>query len=366
MTQPRPLPTPDYDRSRSILEYAMAQSPAVGRAAHRWNPATHRPPTSAQPGRHQLNPPTPQVFRKIATGALAIGALAATGQGVATAATGEDLVSEPENVRQLFPFPELQPVQVPAPPAPPPAPAAVPAPAPAPATPASTTTLQEGSSGVAVEELQRILNTWYPSLPALQQDGAFGPETADRVRHLQIVSGILVDGVVGPQTRGVLHMPEPGLIDQVRTPAPQPAPAQAAAPEQAPAGDVVKPTSGRFTSGFGSRWGSMHYGIDIANAIGTPIYATTDGVVISSGPASGFGLWVRVKHDDGMISVYGHINESLVDEGQRVRAGDQIATMGNRGQSTGPHLHFEIWTADGEKTNPSTWLRNHGISIGSD
>src|SRR5690606_37223649 len=85
--------------------------------------------------------------------------------------------------------------------------------------------------------------------------------------------------------------------------------AAAAAPAAAPG--VVQPAEGTFTSGYGARWGTTHYGVDIANSIGTPIKSLMSGTVISSGPASGFGLWVRVQHDDGTISVYGHINESL-------------------------------------------------------
>jgi murein DD-endopeptidase MepM/ murein hydrolase activator NlpD len=121
------------------------------------------------------------------------------------------------------------------------------------------------------------------------------------------------------------------------------------------------PALGNFTSGFGGRWGTTHYGIDIANAKGTPINAAADGVVIEAGPASGFGMWVRVQHDDGYISVYGHVNSILVNEGERVQAGDEIATMGNRGFSTGSHLHFEIWNSNGKKINPLPWLREHGI-----
>jgi murein DD-endopeptidase MepM/ murein hydrolase activator NlpD len=123
----------------------------------------------------------------------------------------------------------------------------------------------------------------------------------------------------------------------------------------------VAPTVGTLTSAFGSRWGTTHWGIDIANRIGTPIYSAHDGVVIEAGPASGFGLWVRVEHADGTITVYGHVDRILVREGTRVRAGHQIATMGNRGYSTGPHLHFEVWSGSGQKINPLTWLRNHGI-----
>ncbi len=124
----------------------------------------------------------------------------------------------------------------------------------------------------------------------------------------------------------------------------------------------VRPTSGRLTSVFGARWGTAHQGIDIASTIGTPIYAFTDGVVDEAGPASGFGLWVVLRHQDGTKSVYGHVNRMFVQKGQRVRAGDEIAEVGNRGHSTGPHLHLEIWHPDGSKVNPLPWLKKHGIA----
>ncbi|WP_461121157.1 M23 family metallopeptidase [Saccharothrix stipae] len=125
----------------------------------------------------------------------------------------------------------------------------------------------------------------------------------------------------------------------------------------------ARPAAGDFTSGFGGRWGEMHYGIDIAGPIGTPILSAADGVVIEAGPASGFGLWVKVEHPDGSVTVYGHVDTYSVRKGQRVLAGEQIARMGNRGFSTGPHLHFEVWNADGKKINPLTWLNSKGISV---
>lgn len=125
----------------------------------------------------------------------------------------------------------------------------------------------------------------------------------------------------------------------------------------------VRPAEGRLTSGFGSRWGTTHYGIDIANSLGTPIVAAADGVVVEAGPASGFGLWVRIQHSDGTITVYGHMDSFSVVEGQEVKAGEQIARMGNRGESTGTHLHFEVWDADGVKTDPLPWLSEHGINL---
>ena len=125
----------------------------------------------------------------------------------------------------------------------------------------------------------------------------------------------------------------------------------------------VRPALGRLTSLFGARWGVTHYGVDIANAIGTPIYALTDGVVAESGPASGFGMWVVVRHPDGERTVYGHVNRSYVTVGQEVRAGERIADIGNRGFSTGPHLHLEVWAPDGTKLNPLAWLARHGIRL---
>ena len=129
----------------------------------------------------------------------------------------------------------------------------------------------------------------------------------------------------------------------------------------AAASSGVRLVQGRVTSGFGPRWGSRHNGLDIAAPIGTPIRAPLAGTVISSGPASGFGMWVRIRHDDGTITVYGHINRSLVRVGQRVNAGDVIAEVGNRGQSTGPHLHIEVITPNGTKIDPRPWLDARGI-----
>ena len=126
---------------------------------------------------------------------------------------------------------------------------------------------------------------------------------------------------------------------------------------------TMAPVSGTLTSNYGPRWGSTHYGLDIANEIGTPIVSVTDGTVLESGPASGFGLGVRILQDDGTIGVFGHINETLVTAGQKVRAGELIATVGNRGQSTGPHLHYEVWQADGQKVDPMAWLDARGVQI---
>lgn len=124
---------------------------------------------------------------------------------------------------------------------------------------------------------------------------------------------------------------------------------------------AVQPVSGVLTSDWGPRWGAHHGGIDIAAPIGTPIKSAADGTVIEAGAASGYGQWVRVANDDGTTAVYGHVDTYQVSAGQRVSAGQQIATVGNRGWSTGPHLHFEVWDGNGGKINPNAWLSDRGV-----
>ncbi len=142
--------------------------------------------------------------------------------------------------------------------------------------------------------------------------------------------------------------------------------AAAAAAAEAARPRAVLPVAGaRLTSTFGPRWGSLHAGIDLAAPMLTPEYAAADGVVLEAGPASGYGNVVYIQHDNGDVTVYGHMEEILVTPGQVVRAGDTIALLGNRGQSTGPHLHFEVHVGgiDGQKIDPIPWLRERGVAV---
>lgn len=139
------------------------------------------------------------------------------------------------------------------------------------------------------------------------------------------------------------------------------------AEEQARRPLAALPALGLTTSSFGPRWGATHSGLDVANAIGTPLFAATDGVVINSGPASGFGNWIRIMSPDGFITVYGHNDSNIVQVGDTVVAGQQIGLMGNRGFSTGPHVHFEVWGDDGSRAvDPVAWLAERGVTVGSD
>lgn len=124
-------------------------------------------------------------------------------------------------------------------------------------------------------------------------------------------------------------------------------------------GDVIIPTSGQITELFGSRSDRNHSGIDIANEMGTPIYAAQSGKVINAGPAGGYGLWIRIQSKDGTITEYGHQQKNLVKEGDKVKVGQHIADMGSRGFSTGPHLHLTVWSND-KQIDPIAWLQKNG------
>lgn len=135
-----------------------------------------------------------------------------------------------------------------------------------------------------------------------------------------------------------------------------------AEPAAADADGYVKPADGRITSGFGSRSGQQHEGVDIANRIGAPVHSVTSGEVISAGPAEGFGQWVRVHNHDGATTIYGHVNTVDVHVGQHVTSGQQIATVGDKGETTGPHLHFGVKQGS-SATNPVSWLDQRGVRL---
>jgi murein DD-endopeptidase MepM/ murein hydrolase activator NlpD len=127
-------------------------------------------------------------------------------------------------------------------------------------------------------------------------------------------------------------------------------------------GGYAKPVAGVPSSEFGRRAGGMHYGFDIAAPRGTPIRAVAAGTVIEAGPIGGFGLWVRLRHPDGTVTVYGHMHTIDRPRGD-VAAGERIATVGSRGQSTGPHLHLEVWPRGDRsaRIDPRPWLAARGI-----
>ncbi len=128
----------------------------------------------------------------------------------------------------------------------------------------------------------------------------------------------------------------------------------------------VRPSAGAESSCFCMRWGVMHEGIDLAGPLGSPIVAVGDGVVVEAGPATGFGLWVVIRHANGDYSIYGHMYTYYVSVGEHVRAGQHIADIGANGQSTGPHLHFGVSRGGplGPYLDPVPWLAARGITVG--
>jgi murein DD-endopeptidase MepM/ murein hydrolase activator NlpD len=120
-----------------------------------------------------------------------------------------------------------------------------------------------------------------------------------------------------------------------------------------------------LSSCFCPRWGTFHYGEDMAAPWGTPFYAAGDGIVIHAGPMSGYGNAIMIQHPNGDVTVYGHEEKVLVTVGEKIKAGQLIGLVGALGQATGPHLHFEVRIGgeNGEKVDPLPWLAARGITL---
>ena len=125
-------------------------------------------------------------------------------------------------------------------------------------------------------------------------------------------------------------------------------------PKSAPTGTYAMPIRDRFTysSPFGSRWGRLHAGVDMACPTGTPIYASDGGTVIRSSAYSGYGYCVEIDHGNGRVTRYAHCSKLIVNVGEKVYQGQLIALVGNTGNSYGSHLHFEI-IINGSPTDPA-------------
>jgi len=162
------------------------------------------------------------------------------------------------------------------------------------------------------------------------------------------------------------HALAEGLEVANRPPPPPPPPARASRSRTDPVTgkevSFARPGTGRLTSQYGRRWGRLHAGIDLAAGVGAPVFAVTHATVLSAGYEGGYGRAVRLLHDDGTTSVYGHLSQTLVSDGERVEAGKQIGKEGNTGHSTGPHLHFEI-RVEGTPVDPRAWLRERGVDL---
>lgn len=120
-------------------------------------------------------------------------------------------------------------------------------------------------------------------------------------------------------------------------------------------GTFIRPVNVGVYSGYGWRWGRMHYGIDLSCATGTPIKASDGGTVTMSGWNGNYGYCVKIDHGGGYVTVYAHCSALYVSVGEKVYQGQTIAAVGNTGRSTGPHCHFEI-LYHGKNVNPSNYV----------
>lgn len=123
----------------------------------------------------------------------------------------------------------------------------------------------------------------------------------------------------------------------------------------APSGGLAWPVSGPITSGFGQRWGRLHAGIDIGAGFGTPIRAAAAGTVVHAGWLGGYGNLVVIDHGAGLATAYAHQQAIFVSVGQQVGQGETIGEVGSTGNSTGPHLHFEV-RVNGTPVDPLGYL----------
>ena len=127
-------------------------------------------------------------------------------------------------------------------------------------------------------------------------------------------------------------------------------------PKTLPTGVLKYPIYGAvFTSEFGWRWGRNHDGVDWGCGVGTPLYAADGGTVVIAGWYYGYGLYIEIDHGNGIHTCYAHCNELYVSAGEQVYQGQHIAASGNTGNSTGPHLHFEVHV-NGTPVDPMQYL----------
>lgn len=187
------------------------------------------------------------------------------------------------------------------------------------------------------EEIQYIDNSsWYIGTEKVRQEGTTGRRSV--VADIVYRDGSEVNREILEET--ILEASQPQIVERGTTTPPT----------------YIKPlVGGSFSSPFGSRWGRMHKGVDWSCSVGTAVKASSGGVVASAGWVNGYGYCVTIRHPDGKKTLYAHLSKILVTSGESVKQGEKIALSGNTGNSTGPHLHFEIFV-DGVQVNPLKYL----------
>jgi murein DD-endopeptidase MepM/ murein hydrolase activator NlpD len=224
----------------------------------------------------------------------------------------------------------------------------------------SNTNLQLNAVQISVPPGLRTANTLRepinPEFLTNVPTGANGNHSRNKVSYAPI--GVNATDSLG-KLRGTAVSPQLPPLAAVDQYLPRAVDQNTFIPSATSATAYIWPAKGVLTSGYGWRWGRMHRGIDIANSTGTPIYASAPGVIERAGwNNGGYGNVVDIRHPDGSLTRYGHNSRILVQVGQQVQQGQQIAAMGSTGFSTGPHSHFEVHPAGKGAVNPIAFLPN--------
>ena len=180
------------------------------------------------------------------------------------------------------------------------------------------------------------------------------------VSHQALARANGIDDADRIEVGQVLVVPEAKRAVPVRVVTPERARSDRPAPPEVPPGAVpfLWPVEGgRLSSAFGPRDASHHDGVDISAPVGTPVRAARDGRVLYSDTLRGYGNLIILEHDGGYATVYAHNRENRADLGDVVRQGEQIATVGETGKTSGPNLHFEI-RKDNVARNPIYFFPN--------
>ncbi|MER7419845.1 M23 family metallopeptidase [Micromonospora peucetia] len=199
-----------------------------------------------------------------------------------------------------------------------------------------------------------------PSVPAAAIDTQARAEAADRADRS-------TRETTAPATPSASPTPSPTEASPTAKPSPKattakPKPKQTSKPKPS---WVIPMKGAAITSCYGPRWGTQHAGIDFALPAGTPVRAAFGGTVTKAGDVGdGYGISVFVDHGNGYLTHYAHLSTTKVSVGAKVNAGQTIGLEGSTGDSTGPHLHFEVHQGQmWNQIDPAPFLRARGIDV---
>jgi len=237
------------------------------------------------------------------------------------------------------------------------------------AAPLADGVLERGERGDDVRALQASLNQLGfrdgQGAELETRSGVYGPKTAEAVRAFQTANSLEATGAADPRTRDAI-VQQLALPEQERNRPRQPAEARGTegglvwpTPGNRQINQADKPREGHGEFGTPRSGGRRHGGIDIQGEVGDPMVAVAGGTVVVRPNNGAAGNTVHVRHDDGTLTKYFHLDQFSVRDGQRVEAGQQVGTMGRTGNTPSqgdPHLHFEMWR-EGRQVDPMPHLR---------